>query len=148
MIYREEFRDLFSVSNEYYLAHCISADFGMGKGIAVLFNKHYDMKNTLQLKYRDYVNIWHANGYKGDCILEWRVFNLVTKERYWYKPTYESMQAALDRMYSICINTGIRKIAMPVIGCGLDRLEWEKVSEQIKETFGHLDDMEILVCKQ
>ena len=50
MIYREEYRDLFSVSNEYYLAHCISADFGMGKGIALLFNKHYDMKNTLQLK--------------------------------------------------------------------------------------------------
>lgn len=148
MIYREEYRDLFSVPNEYYLAHCISADFGMGKGIAVLFNKHYDMKNTLQLKYRDYVNIWHANGYKGDCILEWRVFNLVTKERYWHKPTYESMQAALDRMYSICINTGIRKIAMPVIGCGLDRLEWSRVSRMIIDTFDNLTDMEILVCKQ
>lgn len=31
MIYREEVRDLFSVPDDYYLAHCISADFGMGR---------------------------------------------------------------------------------------------------------------------
>ena len=37
-------KDLFSVSEEYYLAHCISADFGMGKGIVVEFNKRFDMK--------------------------------------------------------------------------------------------------------
>lgn len=27
MTYKEEIRDLFSVPNDYYLAHCISADF-------------------------------------------------------------------------------------------------------------------------
>ena len=37
MIYQEEVRDLFSVPNDYCLAHCISADFGMGKGIVVEF---------------------------------------------------------------------------------------------------------------
>ena len=50
MIYEEEQRDLFLVSEEYYLAHCISADFGMGKGIVVEFNKRFNMKyTTLQL---------------------------------------------------------------------------------------------------
>lgn len=44
MVYKEEVRDLFSVSDEYSLAHCISADFGMGKGIVVEFNKRFDMK--------------------------------------------------------------------------------------------------------
>lgn len=48
MVYKEEKRDLFSVSDEYYLAHCISADFGMGKGIVVEFNRRFDMKNILQ----------------------------------------------------------------------------------------------------
>lgn len=33
MTYNERQQDLFSVSDEYYLVHCISADFGMGKGI-------------------------------------------------------------------------------------------------------------------
>ena len=38
-------------------------------------------------------------------------------------------------------------IAMPFIGCGLNRLEWCKVSEIIKEVFEYTD-VEILVCKQ
>lgn len=50
MIYNEEVKDLFSVSEDYYLAHCISADFGMGKGIVVEFNKRFDLKRKLQTK--------------------------------------------------------------------------------------------------
>ena len=42
MIYKEEVKDLFTVPEDYYLAHCISADFGMGKGIVVEFNKRFD----------------------------------------------------------------------------------------------------------
>ena len=50
MIYKEENKDLFKVADEYYLVHCISADFGMGKGIVVEFNKRFDMKRKLQFK--------------------------------------------------------------------------------------------------
>lgn len=87
MIYKEEIRDLFSVPEDYYLAHCISADFGMGKGIVVEFNKRFDMKNKLQSKYGSYLQKYT----NGDCILEGRVFNLITKPQYWSKPTYTSM---------------------------------------------------------
>ena len=48
MTYRKENKDLFTVPEDYYLAHCISADFGMGKGIVVEFNKRFDMKQKLQ----------------------------------------------------------------------------------------------------
>lgn len=61
MQYREEVRDLFTVSDDYYLAHCISADFGMGKGIVVEFNKRFNMKNILQRKYPNFVNDYHHN---------------------------------------------------------------------------------------
>lgn len=37
------------------------------------------------------------------------------------------------------------KLAMPRIGCGLDRLEWAKVKKIIKATFANTD-VEILVC--
>lgn len=50
MKYSEENKDLFTVSEDYNLAHCISADFGMGKGIVVEFNKRFDMKRKLQSK--------------------------------------------------------------------------------------------------
>lgn len=147
MIYKEEKRDLFSVSDDYYLAHCISADFGMGKGIVVEFNKRFDMKRKLQNKYPDYVNEWHHKQYDGDCILEGRVLNLITKERYFDKPSYDSLTTALVVCGITCLNNDIKKIAMPIIGCGLDRLQWDKVSEIIKEVFKNTD-IEILVCRQ
>lgn len=146
MIYKEEVRDLFSVPDDYYLAHCISADFGMGKGIVVEFNKRFDMKRRLQSEYPDYINEWTHHKYIGDCKLEGRVFNLITKERYFHKPTYKSVTAALKHMKYQCEINEIGKIAMPVIGCGLDKLEWNKVSQIIKEIFGDTD-IEILVCK-
>ena len=61
MLYKEEIRDLFSVSEDYALAHCISADFAMGKGIVVEFNKRFDMKNRLRQKYPDYLRQYKAN---------------------------------------------------------------------------------------
>ena len=147
MIYKEEVRDLFAVSEEYYLAHCISADFGMGKGIVIEFNKRFDMKRKLQSKYPDYINEWHRRKWSFNCILEEKVFNLITKERYFHKPTYDSLYGALNLMKFISIQKAITKIAMPIIGCGLDRLQWDKVSEIIKEIFKDTD-IEILVCKQ
>lgn len=147
MIYKEEFRDLFSVSDDYYLAHCISADFGMGRGIVIEFNKRFDMKRRLQNKYPEYLNEWCRSKCIGDCILEDRVLNLITKERYFHKPTYQTMRAALSEMHALCWRYDIKKVAMPVIGCGLDRLQWDKVSAIIKDVFND-SDIEILVCKQ
>lgn len=95
MIYREEIKDLFSVPEDYYLAHCISADFGMGKGIVVEFNEKFDMKRKLQSKYPDYLNQYTHFKIGGDCILEGRTLDLITKERYFHKPTIITMRIAL-----------------------------------------------------
>ena len=54
MVYREEVRDLFSVADDYFLAHCISADFAMGKGIAVEFNKRFNTKTKLKICFYGY----------------------------------------------------------------------------------------------
>lgn len=146
MIYREEIRDLFSVSEDYCLAHCISADFGMGKGIVVEFNKRFDMKRKLQSKYPDYLNQYTHHRIGGDCILESGVLNLITKERYFHKPTIITMRIALQKMKKVCIENNITKVAMPTIGAGLDRLAWSDVSEQIHIIFNDTD-IEFLVCK-
>lgn len=145
MIFKEEKRDLFSVSDDYYLVHCISADFGMGKGIVVEFNRRFNMKQILQSKYPDFLNQWIHNKTIGDCMLEGKVFNLITKERYYDKPTYRSLTTALMKLKEMCLNKQITKLAMPVIGCGLDKLEWNKVSDLIDDIFRGMD-IEILVC--
>lgn len=144
---REEKRDLFSVPDDYYLAHCISADFAMGKGIVVEFNRRFDMKNKLKAHYPDYLDRWQQEKKRSGCILAGRVFNLITKERYFQKPTYESLRGALECMKTLCGEKGVRRVAMPVIGCGLDRLEWEKVSAIIREVFSDTG-VEVLVCRQ
>lgn len=148
MILKEERADLFNVPYDYYLAHCISSDFEMGKGIVVEFNKRFDLREKMMQKYPDYLekhrDIYH-NPNRADCILENRVLNLITKEIYWMKPTYESLSYALFCMLEICMSKDISKIAMPKIGCGLDRLEWYKVKEIIFETFKDTN-IEILVC--
>lgn len=137
MILKEEQRDLFSVPHGYYFAHCISGDFALGAGIAVKFNELYNMRNKLK---RDF--IYEEN---NGAILVDNVFNLVTKRRAFHKPTYDSLREALEDMAEQVEQLRIEKIAMPQIGCGLDRLEWEQVKEDIEEVFEDID-VEILIC--
>ncbi|MCI8422436.1 MAG: hypothetical protein HFF50_02725 [Lawsonibacter sp.] len=146
MIYQEDVRDLFSVPEEYYLAHCISADFAMGKGIVVEFNKRFQMKQRLRQAYPNYLERFVAEQMEGDCILMGRVLNLITKERYFHKPTISTMRTALQKMKEISEEEGISKIAMPMIGAGLDRLQWKDVAAQIKDVFQR-SDVELLVCR-
>lgn len=141
MRYKEEKRDLFSVGSDYNLAHCISADFGMGKGIVVEFNKRFDMKNKLKQLYPNYLKTWNG----GDCIKEGKVFNLITKERYYGKPTLNTLKNSLIKMKKICLEENITKIAMPKIGCGLDQLNWTNVKQMLFEVFEDTD-IEIFVC--
>lgn len=146
MIYKEEKCDLFSVPDDYYLVHCISADFALGKGITVEFDKRFNMKQKLKDEFLNFIDEYMYR-YKLDaeCILIDRVLNLVTKERYYQKPTYSSIKQALEMMKLVCKANDIHKVAMPKIGCGLDRLEWDKVSEIIQDVFKDTD-IEILVC--
>ena len=133
----ETFKDLFTVPQGYYLAHCISGDFGMGAGIAVQFNKHYNMKNKLETR--------HGESLEPRAILVDNVFNLVTKRHYWEKPTYANLQIALQNMKGQIKILEITKLAIPQIGCGIDGLDWEKVRGIIIDVF-HDIDIEILVC--
>lgn len=137
--------DLFTVPEDYYLCQCISADFAMGKGIAVEFNKRFDMRNKLRKEYGSFLKEWDESQIKGACILEGRVFNLITKREFSHRPVYSAMTGALDCMRKIVLKEHITKIAMPKIGCGLDRLNWIRVEYLIEKIF-HNTDIEILVC--
>ena len=146
MIYKEEIRDLFSVSEDYYLAHCISADFALGAGIAVEFNKRFSMRWKLDRCFGEYLKEWNKEGWNCDCLLIGRVFNLVTKTRYWQKPSYPTLRGSLEYMKEIAEREDIKKIAMPLIGCGLDGLNWNMTKTIIQDVFEDTD-IEILVCK-
>lgn len=145
--YNEEVMGLFDVPSDFYFAQCISADFGMGRGIAVESNHHFNMKNKLVEKYSPYIPTYESNAPGACCILEDRVLNLITKRHYYAKPTLTSMELALWEMRDVCLVNNITKIAMPLIGCGLDRLRWSDVKYLIHNIFDNTD-IEILVCKR
>jgi len=150
MIYTTEQRDLFSVGKDYHLAHCVSADFKLGAGIAAEFNNKYKCRNRLfQIHPGSLVSYWDSldDHHKGLCVITDPVYNLVTKRNYWDKPTLVSVTNALLWMREDTEIRNIKKIAMPKIGCGLDKLDWYDVSLLIKETFADTD-VEILVCYQ
>lgn len=132
-------QNIFTLDDKYYLAHCISADCAMGAGIAVQFQSKFKLRNKL-LQYDDSIRKYPT------CILIGKVFNLITKKKYWHKPTYDSLAETLKFMKNIIVDKNIKYIAMPKIGCGLDRLQWGKVKEIIEKTFKDLD-IEILVCE-
>ncbi|TCM96268.1 hypothetical protein EV294_105133 [Paenibacillus sp. BK033] len=50
MDFKEIKRDLFTMTEDYYLAHCISSDAKMGAGIAAEINPHTNP--LLKLLYR------------------------------------------------------------------------------------------------
>lgn len=140
MIITTEKRDLFAVPQGYYLAHCISADFALGAGIAKTFDEVYNMRFKLFRKYDDY----EYEG--GDALLIDNVFNLVTKPKYYHKPRYEAVREALETMKDIMVMNAITKLAMPKIASGLDRLSWNEVYEIICDVFKDMD-VEIVICE-
>lgn len=68
-----------------------------------------------------------------------KVCNLITKKNYWDKPTYASMEICLDQLAIACRENKIKYLAMPKIGCGLDKLEWKKVKKMIQDRFKDTD---------
>ena len=134
-----EKRDLFTIPQGYYLAHCISADFALGAGIAKTFDSVYNMRFKLFRNYPKYE--YHG----GDALLVDNVFNLVTKKKCWYKPTYDSLRESLKMMKEYLDFIGANKLAIPMLGCGLDKMQWTQVESILRDVFADTD-VDIVVC--
>jgi hypothetical protein len=136
MEYRVVYMDLFDVPDHFYLTHCVSSDYKLGAGIAVDFERLFDLKRQL--------NEIGDHTYP-DCILVGRVFNLVTKKLYYMKPTYKTLAASLLLMKTQVLENGITHLAMATIGCNLDKLDWDTVSKLIQTVFADTD-ITIQIC--
>lgn len=143
MIYSETNQDLFTLDDSWSLAHCISADAKMGAGIATEFKRRFDLSQTTVAGQRGRLTVGTAH--EEHISGQQRIFNLITKEKYYQKPTYDSLTQSLIAMRNQAIDLGVKRIAMPKIGAGLDRLNWAKNRAIIKEIFEDTD-IEINVC--
>ena len=142
MYYHEEQMDLLKAPRGYAIAHCISADFALGAGVAKQINDAYEMRRQLRALFD---NDGDPTEWVGTCLPCMDVLNLVTKERCFHKPTLKNLRFALEDMKKVCAEYRIHKVAMPQIGCGLDRLSWADVKPMIQSVFADTD-IEIMVC--
>ena len=142
---REVTGDLFSQETEgLALCHCVSRCLAMGKGIAVLFKRKFGGVEELrgqQLEVGDCGRLLRRVGVSGGALVR-PIYYLITKPRYFHKPTLDDLRSSLEAMRDdFCTllaeetaTTGQgggatpqrpRHIAMPRIGCGLDGLSWD-----------------------
>ncbi|XP_002734397.1 ADP-ribose glycohydrolase OARD1-like [Saccoglossus kowalevskii] len=132
-VFSEVKGDLFKCPQTDALAHCISEDCKMGKGIAKEFKKRFGGVDELI-----------SQGIKtGGCgVLERDgryVYYMVTKEIYSKRPTYKSLESSLEVMKKHCRAHNVSGLSMPRIGCGLDGLEWKRVSQMLRDLFKDTD---------
>lgn len=120
--------DLFA--SELSKAHCVSADQRQGAGIALQFRRRYGRIDELVQQNKRVGEVAYFMNKNGEFI-----FTLVTKNRYWEKPTYCNFQQSLKALSDLCKKLGVWQLAIPRIGCGLDGLSWEVVKKSIEDTW-------------
>uniref|UniRef100_A0A3P9PDZ9 O-acetyl-ADP-ribose deacetylase 1-like n=1 Tax=Poecilia reticulata TaxID=8081 RepID=A0A3P9PDZ9_POERE len=99
--------DLFTASNHESLAHCVSRDLRMGKGIAVLFKNNFGCTSELK----------EQKKLVGQCAVliqgQRFIYYLITKEKASQKPSYNDLRQSLEDMKSHCVENNVKRIAMP-----------------------------------
>jgi len=119
--------DLFTSNTS--LAHCVSVDLHMGAGIATIFKKKFNGIETLKQQNPCVGNI---------CVLkknERYIIYLISKEKYYNLPTINALESCLINMNSFILKNDIKSISMPRIGCGLDKLSWNRVQQLLENVF-------------
>lgn len=120
-------------NGDIFIGQHISSDFSMNVGISVKINEKLKIKNTL----KEYVG--KHNTKIPDCILVDGILSLVTKKYHYNKSTYDSFAGAFEEMKKICKEENIKNIALPMLGCGEDKLIWSHIEKKLKKTFKDTD---------
>ncbi|XP_053099981.1 ADP-ribose glycohydrolase OARD1 isoform X2 [Hemicordylus capensis] len=105
----------------------------MGAGVAAIFKKRFGGVQELlnqKKKTGEAAVLKRENRY---------VYYLITKPKYFHKPTYDNLHKSLEAMKFHGLKNDVTHISMPKIGCGLDRLDWSKVSAILEEVFQDTD---------
>ena len=120
--------NLFNSKNS--LGHCVSLDFTMGQGIAKEFSRMWGSQIRTAAAYS--VNLKYPGCLAVDIGDRW-IFNIVTKEKYWYKPGITAFTKAVKEMFEFAAVNKVSIISLPKIGCGLDGLSWPRVQTILED---------------
>ena len=133
------YKDIFTMPSDYALAHCVAEDLKMSRGIATAFRKKFGRIEDLELQEPSVGKALHLKTYGRD------VFYLVTKKFPTTKSTYLSLRRCLENLRARLLQLGIKKLAIPKLGCGYDGLKWKVVERMLEQLFMGTS-IRIVVC--
>jgi len=126
--------DLFNSTDEA-LAHCVSKDLAMGAGIAKEFRKRFGKVEFLRQQQCNVGDVAYMDSWNKKAKTTQTLFYMVTKEKYYQKPTIRTVSKALRRLRYLIIEMGITTLSMPMISTGLDQMSWPLVLQEIETAF-------------
>ena len=108
------------------IAHCVSADFHMKRGLAsAIAYRHPALR---QLRFNTPKRLPPGSLVSFfDRLNQRYIYNLVTKKRVFHKPHYETLQLSLMALRQHLERHKIRALSIPRLGSGLDKLHWPTV---------------------
>ena len=117
---------VFDAPKSVALAHCVSADLAMSSGIAVQFAKRWpDIRSGFAGSKPGSLHV-HVSA-RGP------IFNLITKERFDDKPSWEDFRNSVIALGNNMIELEMRTVAVPELGSGRDKLDLNKVIKTLRE---------------
>lgn len=121
--------DLFEATEDFALGHCVSKDFKMSQGVALEFRRRFGQVDKLIQQNKSVTEITAIKNNQQYLLY------MINKEIYHQKPTYETMFYTIKNLRQFCETENIKKVALPRIGSGHDRLDWEQVRTMIRYIF-------------
>ena len=113
------------------LAHTVSSDMKLGRGIAYQFKMKFGKVDLLRKQRRLVGDTPHITD-RGR-----KIFYLITKEKFWHKPHLYHIEEALENLKKELIKRNINSVSLPRIGTGLDCQPWAQVYSIIVRVFGN-----------
>jgi O-acetyl-ADP-ribose deacetylase (regulator of RNase III) len=146
MIHYIEYGDIFQLEGVVNYAHGCNCAGAMGKGIAVAFKERYP---AMYLEYKRRCKSGEFT--PGDIYVyaygEGYVFNLGTQVSWTTGATLPAIEQSLAKMLAYASEHSISKIALPKIGAGLGRLDWEEVKDVMARVAIGYEDIELYVIE-
>ena len=137
--YEERQVDLLSLPVYYHIAFAIPADLSFGSETARRIEAIYKLKPKLEKAAEEYENECEdlEEGWTkaGDIVRIENVYVMFTTNKKYQHPTLDTIRECVRTLAQDCYKNKIQFLAMPRIGCGHGRLDWDVVRELILDEF-------------
>ena len=122
--------DLLSMPVYYNIAHCLPADLSVYGNTAKRIDEYYDLVDRILTNVEE-----GETFFVGEVIALDNVFTLIVNPKARTHPTLNDMRKCINALALYCAQSGVMHLAMPRIGCGHNKLNWDEVKHMICEEF-------------